>query len=95
MRRQGSGFGLVMLVVVLAVVLFLATRAFRSTLPAARALATPSGEAAGATAGATPTDAPPGDQSVRPSRLPDLRDVKKGTDTHAAQVRDAVEKSQD
>ncbi len=91
MRRQGSGFGLVMLVVVLAVVLYLAMRAFKSTLPAAQALAKPSTPASDAAS----TDAPASGESVRPSRLPDLRDVKQRTDAHAAQVKDAVEQTKD
>ncbi|MBZ5639497.1 MAG: hypothetical protein LAO51_12190 [Acidobacteriia bacterium] len=87
MRRQGSGFGFVMLLVVLAVVLYLASRAFKSTLPAAAALAKPSP----AGQEATGSDPPQAGDSVRPSRLPDLKDVKRTTDAHAKQVRDAVE----
>ena len=89
MRRQGSGFGFVMLLVVVAVVLFLASRALRSTLPAATALAKPSptGEQV-----AEPTAAGNG-ESIRPGRMPDLKDVKQETDAHAAEVRDAVEKT--
>jgi Tfp pilus assembly protein PilX len=91
MRRQGSGFGFVVLLVVLVVVLLLASRAFKSTLPAATALAKP---AQGAQE--TPESAAPqAGESVRPSRLPDLKDVKRTTDAHAKQVRDAVEQTQE
>jgi predicted lipid-binding transport protein (Tim44 family) len=91
MRRQGSGFGLVMLVVVLAVVLFLATRAFKSTLPTAQALGKPSSAADDAAATGTSSSG----EAIRPSRLPDLKDLKQRTDAHAAQVRDAVESTKD
>ena len=91
MRRQGSGFGLVMLVVVLAVVLLLATRALKSTLPAAQALAKPSDAASDPAATGTSSSG----ESIRPSRLPDLKDLKQRTDAHAAQVKDAVETTKD
>ncbi len=91
MRRQGSGFGFVVLLVVLVVVLFLATRAFKSTLPAASSLAKPPSETGDPAAKGTSS----GGESVRPSRLPDLKDVKQRTDAHAAQVRDAVEQTKD
>ncbi len=89
MRRQGSGFGFVMLLVVVAVVLFLASRALKSTLPAATVLAhpSPSGEQV------TEPAVAGGGESIRPGRLPDLKVVKQGTDAHAAEVRDAVEKT--
>ncbi len=91
MRRPGSGFGFVVLVVVLAVVLFLASRAFKSTLPAAQALKKPRTAASDAAT----TDTSQSGESIRPSRLPDLRDVKQRTDSHASQVRDALEQTRD
>jgi predicted lipid-binding transport protein (Tim44 family) len=87
MRRQGSGFGFVVLLVVLVVVLFLASRAFKSTLPAATALAKPSP----ADQEAQESAASQGGEAIRPSRMPDLKDVKRTTDAHAKQVREAVE----
>jgi hypothetical protein len=92
MRRQSSGFGFVVLLVVLAVVLFLATRAFKSTLPAAETLVKPTPSADGAAGSAA---AQGGGESIRPSRLPDLKDVKRSTDAHAAQVKDALATTQD
>jgi len=89
MRSQGSGFGVVVLLVVVAVVLFLASRALKSTLPAATALVKPSPSADGA-AGSASSD---GGESIRPSRLPDLKEAKKVTDAHAAQVKEAIEKT--
>ena len=92
MRRQGSSFSFVLLLVVVVVVLFLATRAFKSTLPAASALVKPSTTSED-TEGSS---AQQGGESIRPAgRIPDLKDAKRGTDAHAAQVKDALEKSQE
>jgi hypothetical protein len=89
-RRQGSSFSFLLLLVVVAVVLFLAMRSLRSTLPAAEALAKPAPKAQENSEPATSQ----GGESGRPSRLPDLKDVKRTTDAHAKQVRDAVEQTQ-
>ena len=98
MRKQGSGFGFVVLVVVLGVVLLLASRALRATLPAAQALAKPavsSGETQDPTTPADGTTQQAG-ESVRPAgRLPDLRELKKETDTHAAQVKSALDSTKE
>jgi hypothetical protein len=92
MRRRGSSFSFVLLLLVVAVVLYLATRSLRSTIPAAEALVKPSPKAQEAPEQAAPQQT--GD-SVRPSRLPNLRDVKQTTDAHANEVRDAVEQTRE
>jgi hypothetical protein len=90
MRRQGSGFGFVVLLVVVAIVLFLATRLFKSALPAAGVVLKPSP----ASEDAKDAKTQQGGEAAPSNRIPNLRDAKRNTDAHAAQVKDALEKSQ-
>jgi hypothetical protein len=88
MRKQGGGFGVVLLLVVVAVVLFLATRAWKQVLPTASEIANPSAPDASKTAtgeGASSGEVPP----VRPS----LREMDQRTSEHTDQVRDTLRDS--
>jgi hypothetical protein len=80
MRGKGSGFGMVMLLVVLAVVLFLVAQSWRSVAPEAIAV-TDHGqpEAAGA---------------IHSGDLPDLEEMKQRTDGRAAEVEAILEQSE-
>jgi len=85
MARRGSGFGFVLLVVVLAVVLLLVARSWRSVAPTAVQVATPAGavsvDAHGEEAAAA---------AVRRGALPDLREMRQETGAHAQEVQDAL-----
>jgi hypothetical protein len=85
MRRQGGGFGVVMLLVVVAIVLYLATRSWRTALPTAAEMAAPATTAGGS---GTPEsgESPP----VRPS----LREMKTATDSHTSAVSEGLEQAQ-
>jgi hypothetical protein len=85
MAKRGSGFGMVMLVVVLAVVLLLAARSWRSLAPAAMQVSDPElgskvDDHGQAGAGA----------AVRSGQLPDLNDMRQQTDAHSQDVQDAL-----
>lgn len=75
--RKGGGFGLVVLVVVLAVVLLLAGRAWRSVAPAAVQLETHGGDRAG--------------EASNPGTLPGLNEMQSETDAHAERLRQALD----
>ena len=83
MRRQGAGFGFVILLVVLAVVLLLASRAWKSTMPVA-------GQAIKPSAPASAKDDAAAEASSPRTVNADLKKVKRQADRHADEVRDAV-----
>lgn len=84
MAKRGGGFGFVMLLVVLAVVLLLVARAWDKTAPAA-------GPILSGTSGAE-TVAPHGQPEAADAlrNLPGLKDVRTRTDSHAKDVADAL-----
>ena len=85
MRKQASGFGFVILVVVLVVVLFLVAKSWRSVAPTAAQIQ--GGEAPivddHGEAGAA--------EAQRSGELPDLNEMRQETDAHAQQVQEAFE----
>ncbi len=86
MRRQGGGFGAVMLVVVMAIVLYLASKAWKKIAPTALEVHDPT-----ATAGeSVKAGVPPGEQ---PPLRPSLREMKQSTASHARAVGDALQQA--
>jgi hypothetical protein len=77
MRGKGSGFGFVMLVIVLAVVLFLVARSWRQVAPAAMQVE-PHGQTEAA-------------EALESGDLPDLGEAKKRTDARAAEIQEILE----
>lgn len=93
MRRLGS-FGTVVLLVVMAIVLLLVARSWRSVAPSALAVKA-------ATEVRGPTDTPARDRgpsapgpAVPSGQLPDLNDMRRSTADHATQVREALEQAE-
>ena len=86
MRRSGGNFGIVILVVVLAVVLLLAVKAWENVMPATSALS-----GTGSTAAVSDHGQPEAVEEARSSDLPDLTDMRDSTSEHADQVREALE----
>lgn len=81
MRRVGSGFGFVVLVVVLAIVLLLTARAFKATMPAA----------AGALKPDEGTQEPLPAESASPRAVDaDLRKIERQADRRAQEYQDAL-----
>src|SRR5262245_53289526 len=78
MRRQGGGFGFVILLVVVAIVLWLAAKNWQSTLPAAAEISKPGRPA-------STLDTPPNSGESVPAR-PNLSDMKNATDAHTSDV---------
>ena len=88
MRRQGGGFGFVMLLVVVAIVLYLAARNWQSTIPAAVEISKP-----GASTGSTLDSGSPNSGESVPVR-PSLSEMKSATDAHTADVRGSLDQAQ-
>jgi len=86
MAKKSSGIGFVMLVVVLAVVLLLAARQWRSVAPTALQVSDPDLSAVADDHG----EAGAG-EALRSGQLPDLRDMKQQTGEHADQLQEALE----
>lgn len=88
--RQGGGFGFVVLLVVLAVVLLLASRAMRSVMPTALEVAAP--HKGGKRPGDNPDLPPPsvnsgaGQKQIQSS----LNEAKRKTDVHSGQIEKAL-----
>ena len=82
MSRRGGGFGLVILVVVFAVVLLLAVRAWRSMATEATGIVAPVLDEEPAESGAAAS-----------SDLPRLQEMREETAAHADRVREALEQS--
>jgi len=85
MRKQGSGFGFVILAVVLVVVLLLVARSWRSVAPTAAQI---QGGEGGVVDDHGETDAA---AAQRSGDLPDLNEMREETDAHAEQVQEALE----
>jgi hypothetical protein len=94
MNRSGSGrgFGLVVLVVVTAVVLYLAVRAWQAVMPTASQLRAVPPAAADHEAG-PPNEGTPPPPGVPSGRLPDLNDMRKATGAHGDRTREALEET--
>ena len=86
MTRRGGSFGIVVLVVVLAIVLLLVARSWRAVAPEAIDVSGPGG---GAMVLDDRGQTGAGD-AVRSGELPDLREMQQNTDAHAQRVGDAL-----
>jgi hypothetical protein len=86
MAKKPSGFGLVMLVVVLVVVMFLVARQWRSVAPTALQVSDPDYSAIADDHGETGAG-----EALRSGRLPDLKDMRQQTGAHADQLQEALE----
>ncbi len=88
--RQGGGFGIVILLVVMAVILLLASRAWKAVMPTALEVASPS--KAGKPAEQSPDLPPPSVNSGAGQRQiqSSLSDAKRKTDAHSGQVEKAL-----
>ena len=84
MARKGSGFGLVMLVIVMLAVLLLVAKSWRSVAPTAIQITTPDGEISVST---------PGTEGIadNPGGLPNLNEMRQNTSAHTDQVQDALQ----
>lgn len=93
MRRQGGGFGLVVMLVVLVVVFYLAMNNFKSTAPAVVEIQKHN-EAR--ETGAEPPAASATDDSWTPAppSRPSLSTMDKNTSDHSAAVQDALSQSE-
>ena len=95
MRRQGGGFGVIMLLVVLAIVAYMAMRNTQSVAPAAMEIQRHNQKRREVNAEAIAPDAAPTSTSddawnpTPPSR-PSLETVDKKTSEHSADVKDAL-----
>jgi hypothetical protein len=85
MARRGSSFGLIVLVVTLAVVLLLVARSWKSVAPTATQIPDRDGAALiddhGETAAAG---------AIGSGSLPDLNEMRRQTDLHSRQVQDVL-----
>lgn len=89
MRRQGGGFGFVVMLVVLAVVFYLAMNNFKSTAPSAVQIQRHNeARKVGQDPPAEPVPADAWTES--PPARPSLSTVDKNTTEHAADVKDAL-----
>jgi hypothetical protein len=80
MRGKGSGFGLIMLLVVLAVILILVGRSWNSVAPEALSVAD--------------HGQPEAAEAVRSGKLPDLKETRQRTEAHAQEVREILEETE-
>jgi hypothetical protein len=86
MRKSGGSFGLLLLLIAMGIVFILVTKSFKSSIPTAAEMRRPSQESA---ADATPSTG----ESSGPSGISGMRNMKRQTDQHATQVRDALDAS--
>ena len=100
MRRGGGGIGFIVVIIATAIVMILAMRAWLSVAPTAQLIMNPSLAAAGkggkgkATAKGVPDHGQKeASDQVQKGVLPDLSDMKQGTDQHAKEVEDAVKET--
>ncbi|HKQ61730.1 MAG TPA: hypothetical protein VJS92_10585 [Candidatus Polarisedimenticolaceae bacterium] len=93
MRRQGGGFGFVILLVVLAAVLLLVGRAWRAMGPTALEVQTVRELKPDAPADSGQRPQPPS-PAVPAGKLPDLRETRQQTSAHSKQYQDALSQTQ-
>ena len=98
--RRGSGIGFIAVLLAAAVVLILAARAWRAVAPTAQQIVNPAaagtrhkGPAHGVATAVSDHGDPQAGAAVRSGVLPDLSDMKQGTDQHAKEVQKALEES--
>ena len=94
MRRQGGGFGIIMLLVVLAIIAYVAMRNTRSIAPAALEIQEHNKRrevnAEGLAPNAAPTSASDDAWNPTPPSKPSLQTVDQKTSEHSADVKDAL-----
>ena len=86
MARKGSGVGMVMLVVVLAIVLLLVARNWRSVAPTAMQHSDSETQLSVDDHGQSEAG-----EAIRSGQLPDLNDMRQRTGAHAEQLQEALE----
>lgn len=86
MERRGTGFGLVMLVVVMAVVLLLVARSWRSMAPAATAISDTRAPVQVEDHGESGAGA-----AVRSGDLPDLQEMREETRAHSEELQETMQ----
>lgn len=86
MARKGSGFGIVMLVVVMLAVLLLVAKSWKRVAPTAIQVSTPDGEISVSTPGAEGV-------ANNPGGLPNLKQMQQSTSGHLDRVEDALEQT--
>jgi hypothetical protein len=86
MAKKPSGFGMVVLVIVLAIVLILVVRQWRSVAPTAMQISDPDYSAIADDHGETGAS-----EALRSGGLPDLKDMRQGTAAHADRLQEALE----
>ncbi len=88
MRKGGGGFGMIMMLVVVAIVLYLAARAWSNMAPEALSVTNVT---------LKPSDLGGGegdsDESPTPGHLPNLQEMRESVAQHEEQVRDAMEET--
>ena len=101
MKRQGGGFGFVVMLVVLAVIFYLAMNNFKSTAPSAIEIQRHNkarGNGTDVQLAAEPEQQPPSASAdtwtATPPSRPSLETVDKNTSKHASDVKDALSQSE-
>ena len=89
MKKSGGGFGFLMLVVVVAIVLYLASKNLESTVPHGRI----EKDEPAAGAGIVLDEGSPNSGESVPAR-PDLSNMKSATDTHTSDVNRSLGEAQ-
>lgn len=84
--RKGGGFGMVMLVIVLAVVLVLVAKHWKAVAPTAIQVTNPDAPVVVDDHGQTEAG-----EAIRSGQLPDLNDMRQQTSAHADRLQDALE----
>jgi len=84
MKRQGGGFGIIMLLVVMVIVLMLVARKWNSVAPNAIEVSTPAGQVQ------VPDHGEAG-AAVRSGGLPNLGDMQRETGAHTQQVQETLQ----
>jgi hypothetical protein len=97
MRRQGGGFGIIMLLVVLAIVAYVAMRNTRSVAPEVLQIQEHNKRrevnAEGIAPNATATSASDDSWTPAPPAKPNLETMDQKTSAHSAEVKDALSQS--
>jgi cytoskeletal protein RodZ len=94
MRRQGGGFGFVVMLVVLAVIFYLAMNNFKSTAPTAIEIKRHNEtREAGQDVQPSAPSASADTWNASPPSRPSLETVDKNTSQHASDVKDALSQS--
>lgn len=90
MKRGFGGFGILATLIVAAIVLLLAARAWRAAAPAAQQVLRP-----GSAAGVDDHGQTEAGEALRSGKLPGVEDMKRETDKHAAEVKKAAQSTND